>query len=195
MEATTYKLRLGDPAPDFKGLKGVDGKPYGLDSFSDKKILTIFWHCNHCPYAQAFEGRLNEVTKEYTPKGVGFLAINSNDANEYPEDSFPRMVERAKAEGLVFPYVFDESQDVAEAYGAVCTPHLFVFDGERRLRYQGRADPYKDDAKKGNASELRAALDDLLAGKPVRTPETKAFGCSVKWGPKHFERERLKMVR
>lgn len=181
MEATSYKLQIGDSAPAFKDLPGVDGKSYGLNTFKDRKVLVVFWHCNHCPYAQAYEGRLNQVCKDYTPKGVGFVAINSNDAVEYPEDSFDNMKARARTNGLVFPYVYDEPQEVALAYGAVCTPHVLVFDPARRLQYQGRVDGLKDDPTKGNGADLRNALDDLLAGRPVRTPTTRAFGCSVKW--------------
>lgn len=186
MQATAYKLQPGDAAPVFQPLPATDGRTYSLDSFRDKKALVIFWHCNHCPYANAFEDRLNQVAKDYTPKGAGFLAINSNDVHDYAEDSFPKMKERAKAKGYVFPYAFDESQDVARAYGAVCTPHVLVFDEKRRLAYQGRPDGFKDDPAKGNAQELRDALDDLLAPRKVRTPTTLAFGCGIKWSKTHF---------
>lgn len=188
MQATSYRMGLGDPAPSFKDLPGVDGKRYSLESFKTKAALVVFWHCNHCPYSQAFEDRLNQAAQDYAPRGFGFVAINSNDAAEYPEDSFENMVARAKAKGLVFPYLFDESQRVAEAYGAVCTPHVFVFDASRRLVYQGRVDGFKDDAAKGQAMDLRNALDDLLRGRTVRTPVTLAFGCSIKWGRDHFAR-------
>lgn len=188
--ADDYKLKLGDPAPRFAGLPGVDGKAYGLDSFRDKKALVIVWYCNHCPYAQAYRDRLNEVTKDYAAKGVGFLAINSNDAKEYPEDDLPHMVEHAKRYGLVFPYVFDETQHVAEAYGAVCTPQVLVFDGQRLLRYQGRFDADQNNPSAGRARELRAALDQLLAGQSVKEPITRAFGCSIKWGQEHFAKVR-----
>lgn len=190
MQASAYKLRGGEAAPDFRDLPGVDGRSYSLDSFRDAKALVVVWHCNHCPYAQAFEGRFVQVAKDYQPKGVGFVAINSNWAQDYPEDSFEKMKERALAHGYPFPYVYDATQRVAEAYGAVCTPHVLVFDGGRKLVYQGRFDAQRHDAKKGNAQELRDALDDVLAGRPVRNPETAAFGCGVKWGPAHFERER-----
>lgn len=191
MQAATYQLPLGAPAPNFQDLPGVDGKRYSLSDFKDKTALVVFWHCNHCPYAQAFEDRLNQVTKDYAPRGVGFAAINSNDAKEYPEDSFENMQKRAKAKGLAFAYVYDESQRVAEAYGAVCTPHVFVFDRSRKLVYQGRVDGEKDNPKKGNAGDLRNALEDILAGRPVRTPTTWAFGCGIKWGSQHFARVRV----
>lgn len=188
MEATVYQMQLGDAAPNFENLPGVDGKPYSLSSFQDEKALVVFWHCNHCPYAQAFEDRLNQVTKDYASRSVGFIAINSNDPNEYPEDSFENMTQHAKAKGLVFPYVFDETQLVAEAYSAVCTPHLFLFDPNRRLVYQGRVDGDQHNPAKGNAQDLRNALEDVLADRTVRNPITRAFGCSIKWGPAHFKR-------
>lgn len=188
MQASSYKLPPGAAAPDFRDLAGVDGKTYSLSTFKDQKALVVFWHCNHCPYARAFEDRLNQAAKDYMPKGVGFVAISSNDADEYPEDSFPNMVLRAKEGGLVFPYVFDETQRVAEAYGAVCTPHVFVFDGDRKLAYQGRVDGEKDHPLKGKAIDVRNALDDVLAGRAVKTPVTMAFGCGVKWGAEHFAR-------
>lgn len=188
--ADSYKLALGDPAPRFPPLPGADGNSYSLESFRDKRLLTIVWYCNHCPYAQAYRERLNDVTKDYTPKGVAFLAINSNDALEYPEDDLSHMVEHVRQHRLVFPYVFDATQQVAEAYGAVCTPHVLVFDQQRLLRYQGRFDGEQHNPAAGRARELRAALDQLLAGQPVKEPVTRAFGCSIKWSQQHFARFR-----
>ena len=181
-----YKLKLGDPAPKFSNLKGVDGKSYSLESFKDKKILVVVWYCNHCPYAQAYRERFNAVTKDYSGKGVGFIAINSNDAKEYPEDDLEHMVQHSQRYQLVFPYVFDETQQVAEAYGAACTPHVLVFDQQRLLRYQGRFDGDQQNAAAGRARELRAALDQMLTGEPVKEPVTRAFGCSIKWNKEHF---------
>jgi peroxiredoxin len=182
----SYKLKLGDPAPKFAPLPGVDGKSYSLESFRDKKALVVVWYCNHCPYAQAYRERLNDVAKDYSSKGVGFLVINSNDPVEYPADDFPHMVEHAQQYRLVFPYVFDETQKVAEAYGAVCTPHVLVFDQQRLLRYQGRFDADQQNPQHGRAKELRAALDQMLSGQPVTDSVTRAFGCSVKWKKEHF---------
>lgn len=184
--ADDYKLKLGDPAPPFQGLRGVDGKSYSLDSFRDRKALVVVWYCNHCPYAQAYRERMNDVAKDYMGRGVGFVAINSNDAVEYPEDAFEPMVAHADQHGLVLPYVFDETQQVAEAYGAVCTPHVLVFDHQRLLRYQGRFDGEQQTPKTGRAKEVRAALDSLLAGQKVKEPITRAFGCSIKWNQEHF---------
>jgi peroxiredoxin len=185
-QVDSYKLQLGDPAPKFSNLPGVDGKTYSLDSFKDKKALVIVWYCNHCPYAQAYRDRFNDVAKDYMAKGVAFVAINSNDANQYPEDAFEPMKMHAKQHGLVFHYLFDESQAVAEAYGAMCTPHVLAFDQQRLLRYQGRFDGDQQNPKLGRAKDLRAALDALLAGQPVKEPVTRAFGCSVKWNAAHF---------
>lgn len=181
-----YKLKLGDPAPKFSNLKGVDGKSYSLDSFKDKKILVVVWYCNHCPYAQAYRDRFNAATKDYSGKGVAFVAINSNDPVEYPEDDFAHMVEHTKQHQLAFHYLFDETQQVAEAYGAVCTPHVQVFDPQRLLRYQGRFDGDQQNPGLGRAKELRAALDLMLAGQPVKEATTRAFGCSIKWNKEHF---------
>jgi peroxiredoxin len=188
MLAESYTLRPGDPAPPFGGLPGIDGKTYSLDEFADAKALLVVFSCNHCPYVQAYEGRMQDVYDAYGDKGMAMVAINSNDADEYPEDSFDAMKSRAQQQGLTFPYVRDESQQVAEAYGAACTPHVMIFDADRKLAYQGRYDGEKDDPEKGNAQDVRDALDAILADQAPKTPQTRAFGCSIKWGPAHFER-------
>ncbi|MCA1812976.1 MAG: thioredoxin family protein [Halobacteriales archaeon] len=180
MIAQQYALTEGAPAPAFD-LPGVDGQRHSLASFAAKPVLAVVFSCNHCPYVQAFEARLVAVQRDYAARGVQLVAINSNDEQAYPEDGFDHMVQRAKAQGYNFPYLRDADQRVAEAYGAVCTPHVLVFDRERKLRYQGRIEDGRD-PKDTNHRDLRDALDDLVAGRPVRTPETPAFGCSVKWG-------------
>ncbi|MBI2126331.1 MAG: thioredoxin family protein [Thaumarchaeota archaeon] len=172
-------LELGTEAPEFNDLLGVDGKKYSLKDF-DKPILAVIFSCNHCPYVQAYEERMISIARDYAPKGVQIVAINSNDAKTYPEDDYKYMVERAKNKGFNFPYLRDEEQSVATAYGAVCTPHVFVFDKERKLRYQGRIDDNRD-AKSVSSHDLRNALDDLLTGREVRVPRTRPFGCSIKW--------------
>lgn len=171
-------LEIGASAPGFD-LQGTDGKRHSLQSFHEPVLVVVFT-CNHCPYAVAYEDRLVAMQRDYAARGVRFVAINSNDDKSHPEDSFPRMVERAKQKGFNFPYVRDADQKVVEAYGAVCTPHVFAFDSERRLRYRGRIDDSKDpeQVKRG---DLRDALDDLVAGRPVRVPDTRPFGCSIKW--------------
>ncbi|MBM3897248.1 MAG: thioredoxin family protein [Thaumarchaeota archaeon] len=170
-------MELGAKAPDFS-LLGVDGKRYSLKDFN-KPVLVIIFSCNHCPYVQAFEDRIIAIARDYRDK-VQIVAINSNDEKAYPEDDYEHMVERAKKKGFNFPYLRDKEQTVVSAYGAVCTPHVFGFDKDRRLRYQGRIDDSKD-PKMVKSNDLRNALDDLIAGKEVRTPLTRAFGCSIKW--------------
>lgn len=173
-------LEFGSPAPDFN-LPGTDNKTWSLASFKDAKALCVVFSCNHCPYAQAYEGRFVALQGELGPRGFQLLAINANDAVEYPEDSFEAMRERATEKGFNFPYLYDESQAVARAYGAVRTPHVFLFDAERKLAYVGRIDDNWDQPAKVVKSELRDAVEDLLAARPVKVPETFAVGCSIKW--------------
>lgn len=172
-------LRLGASAPDFD-LPGVDGRKHSLASFADRQVLVVIFSCNHCPYVKDYETRMVSIQRDYSAKGVQLVAINSNDEKAYPEDSFPEMIRRAKERGFNFPYLRDESQKVVEAYGGVCTPHVFAFDKRRVLRYRGRIDDSRDAAKVAT-NDLRNALDDMLAGRGVRTPDTKPFGCSIKW--------------
>lgn len=172
-------LALGSKAPDFD-LKGVDGKRYSLDSFRDKPILAVIFSCNHCPYVVAYEDRMVSIQKDYAAKGVQLVAVNSNDEVEYPEDSFPNMIKRAKEKGFNFPYLRDETQEVVTAYGAVCTPHVFAFDKSRVLSYRGRIDDSRDPSRV-KSQDLRNALDDLISGSAVRVPDTRPFGCSIKW--------------
>ncbi|MDG6898741.1 MAG: thioredoxin family protein [Nitrososphaerota archaeon] len=172
-------LELGEKAPDFD-LLGVDGKRYSLSSFSQSQIVVISFWCNHCPYVKAYESRAVRIQNDYAAKGVQFVAINSNDEKSYPEDSFPEMVKRTKEKGFNFPYLRDETQVVVEAYGGVCTPHIFAFDRGRVLRYRGRIDDSKEEGKV-TTHDLRNALDDLSAGRGVRVPDTRPFGCSIKW--------------
>jgi peroxiredoxin len=172
-------LPLGAPAPDFD-LQGVDGKRYTLAAFQGKPALVVIFSCNHCPYVKDYEDRMVSIQKEYAGKGVQLVAINANDEKAYPEDSFPDMVKRAEQKGFNFPYLRDESQEVVEAYGGVCTPHAFAFDGNRVLRYRGRIDDSRDSSKV-SSPDLRNALDDILQGREVRVPDTRPFGCSIKW--------------
>lgn len=172
-------LELGEGAPDFD-LLSVDGKRYSLSSFSKCPIIVVVFWCNHCPYVKAYESRAIGIQNDYASKGVQLVAINSNDEKSYPEDSFPEMVKRAGEKGFNFPYLRDESQVVVEAYGGVCTPHAFVFDRDLVLRYRGRIDDSKEEAKV-TTHDLRNALDDMSAGRDVRVPDTRPFGCSIKW--------------
>jgi peroxiredoxin len=174
------RLRLGDSAPDFK-LPAVDGKSYSLASFEDKKILVVFFTCNHCPYVQGWDSRVIQLQKDFAPKGVQFVGINANETAHYPEDSFEKMVARAKELGINWVYLRDETQETARAYDAACTPEFYVFDSGRRLRYHGRLDDNHKDPKAASSHDLRNALNDLLEGREVRAPLTPAMGCSIKW--------------
>lgn len=174
------RLKIGDRAPDFN-LKGVDSKNHTLSSFTDNKILVVMFTCNHCPYVQGWEDRLVTIQRDYGPKGVQLVAINSNETKNYPEDSFDKMVIRAKEKRFNFPYLRDEDQSIAKAYDAACTPEIYVFDAERKLRYHGRVDDNYQDPKAVKSHDLKNALDDLLANHSVKNPETPAMGCSIKW--------------
>ena len=172
-------LPLGSFAIDFH-LKGVDGKTYSLKNFADKKAIVVVFSCNHCPYVQAYESRMVQLQQDYLPRGVTLVAINSNDEENYPEDSFENMVKRVKEKGLNFPYLRDETQDIARSYGAICTPHVFAFDQNRVLQYKGRIDDNRNpDAVK--VQELRISLDSILEGRTPPVQETRPFGCSIKW--------------
>jgi peroxiredoxin len=175
----TNKLKIGSSAPGFN-LPGVDGKTYNLDSFKDKKGVIVVFSCNHCPYVQAYEDRIIEIQKDYN-EDVGVAAINSNDITNYPDDSFEHMVERAKKKGFNFPYLRDEDQTVAEAYGATHTPEVFLFDKERKLVYHGKIDNNWQEPGRVKTKYLRNAIDELLSGKEISIPETFSIGCTIKW--------------
>jgi len=172
-------LALGSPAVDFH-LKAVDAKSYSLKDFGDRKALVIVFSCNHCPYVQAYEDRMVRLQRDYSGKGVTLVAINSNDDHDYPEDSFENMIRRAKDKGFNFPYLRDETQDVARKYGAICTPHVFAFDVQRTLQYKGRIDDNRN-AAAVKTHDLTNALDAMLAGRKPVVQETRPFGCSIKW--------------
>jgi len=175
-----YKLKPGERAPPFT-LPNVDGRTVGLDSFAGSKALVVAFWCNHCPYVRAYERRFVAWADEARTRGVGVVAINSNDEVNYPEDSFEHMVVRAREQGYNFPYLRDKEQVVAERYGAQCTPHFLVFDESFHLVYQGRFDDNKDHPDQVKERYLPDAVDALLAGKPVPRAQTWAIGCSVKW--------------
>ena len=186
-------LAIGSKAPDFK-LKGVDGKMYSLASFNSSKILVIVFTCDHCPTAQAYEQRLIQLTKDYKPRGVAVVAIMPNDPKSvqldelgYADlgDSFEEMKIHAKRKHFNFPYLFDgDHETVAQAYGPVATPHVFIFDKDRILRYQGRIDDVEKPTGTPKNLDTKNAIDALLAGKEVRVKTTKVFGCSIKWAEK-----------
>ena len=173
-------LDLGASAPAFD-LPGTDGKAHSLKDYADKQALCVIFSCNHCPYVQAYEARFVELQQAFGARGGQIIAINSNDATDYPEDSFEAMVARAKEKGFNFPYLRDETQAVARAFGAIRTPHVFLFDAQRKLAYAGRIDDCWDDASKVKHRELADAFEDILAGRAVKVPETYAVGCTIKW--------------
>lgn len=175
-----FTLQIGQKAPDFS-LPGVDGKTWSLGDFADRKLLIVLFSCNHCPYVVGSEDRMNRLYADYAPRGVGMIAINSNEQQNHPMDDFDHMVQRAKEKGFQFPYVRDESQEVALAYGALRTPHYYVFDEERTLRYTGRMDDNPRTAGQETTRELRDALDALLEGRQPPVPVTNPIGCNVKW--------------
>jgi peroxiredoxin len=174
------RLRVGDAAPDFK-LPAVDGQEYSLASFKDKKVLAVFFTCNHCPYVQGWDGRIIQLQKDFAPKSVQFVGINANETVHYPDDSFEKMVVRAREMRFNWVYLRDESQEAARAYDAACTPEFYVFDAGRRLRYHGRLDDNHKDPKAVTSSDLKNALEDLIASRDVRVPYAPAMGCSIKW--------------
>jgi peroxiredoxin len=180
MEASPERatLPIGSPGPGFEGLLGTDGQRHGLSSFADRQAIVLIFSSNRCPTAKAYGERMNALQRDFGPRGVQLLAINSNDPGLYPSESYPGMVERAEADSYVFPYLVDEGQRLAKSYGAACTFHVFVLDRERRLRYEGRFDDSRI-AENVTSHDLRSALEDLLAGQQVRTPMTQPFGCSL----------------
>jgi len=179
--ASENKMKVGAKAPDFKGLPGVDGKKYGLSDFSSSKVLVVLFSCNHCPYVQAYEKRIKALQEEFKSQGVQFIAINSNDSVNYPEDSFEAMVKRAKDRDFNFIFLRDESQEVAKSYGATHTPHLYVFNQNRALAYTGRIDDNWQDESQVKKEYLRDAISQLLKGQKPEEPETFAIGCTIKW--------------
>lgn len=180
MAASPKELKIGSKAIDFN-LKGVDGKSYSLDMFKDKKVLCIIFMCNHCPYVIATQERINEIAKDYVNKSFALVGINPNDEIAYPEDSFENMKIRTKEAGFVFPYLRDETQEIARAYDAVCTPDIFLYDRNRILRYRGRIDDSWKDETKVTRKELRMAIDKLLNDKDIDFDMIPTIGCSIKW--------------
>jgi peroxiredoxin len=171
-------LPIGARGPTFEGLLGTDGRRYGFSSFADRDVLVLIFSSNRCPTAKAYGERMNTLQADYGSRGVQLVAINSNDPHLYPDESFPRMVERATDDGYRFPYLADDRQRLARDYGAACTFHVFVLDGERTLLYQGRFDSSRI-ASNVTTNDLRNALDDMLADRDVRVQTTRPFGCSL----------------
>ncbi len=174
------KIPLGTLAHDFE-LPGVDGKTYTLNSFANQKILVLIFMCNHCPYVKAVLQRLIDLQNSFSKYRVQLAGINSNDATRYPDDSFDNMKAVAQERGVSFPYLFDETQETAKVYGAVCTPDLYVYGEERKLLYRGRIDDNWEHPEQVTRQDLKLALEDILAGRPVPNEQIPSMGCSIKW--------------
>lgn len=174
-------LNIGGKRVPFR-LKNVDGRIASSDDLaSGKKALAVIFSCNHCPYVQAWEDRMIALGKTYQPKGVAFVLINANDPKKYSEDSFPEMVIRAKAKGYPFPYLHDEDQAIARAYGATRTPEVFLFDAQGVLRYHGRIDDNYENPQAVRSHDFRDALEAVLTGRTPAVADTVPIGCTIKW--------------
>ncbi|MDX2133307.1 MAG: thioredoxin family protein [Saprospiraceae bacterium] len=176
-QGTGYKV--GDVARDFT-LKGVDGNMYSLEGEIIEGFIVIFT-CNHCPYAIAYEDRIIELNKKYASLGYPVIAINPNDPVKQPDDSYEKMQVRAREKGFNFLYLYDETQEIAKAYGATRTPHVYLLDKNRVVRYIGAIDDNHEDATAVKEKYLENAINDLRNGKAVAVPQTKAIGCTIKW--------------
>jgi len=176
----SFTLQIGESAPDFR-LPATDGKTCTLGDFASDPVLVVFFTCNHCPYVTGSDESTRRTAEKFAPRGVRFVAINSNSKNTYAEDDFPHMVERMRKEKFPWIYLHDETQEAARVYGALRTPHFYVFDRDRRLIYTGRAIDNPRQAERSKTHELERALEEHLAGKPISTPVTNPIGCNVKW--------------
>ncbi|MBP9774010.1 MAG: thioredoxin family protein [Candidatus Peribacteraceae bacterium] len=172
-------LNIGDAMPDFS-LPATDDSLVDSGSIN-AQVMAIIFTCNHCPYAKAYEDRLAELGHQFKNKSVQCVLINSNDAVAYPDDSFEEMKKLAENKAFPFPYCFDETQEIAKAYGALCTPHCFVFDRQRTLQYKGRIDDSWKDVSQVKERNLFDAIDALVQGKTPPKSEVNAIGCSIKW--------------
>jgi peroxiredoxin len=178
-----YTLQIGRQAPEFN-LKATDGKFYRLSDFSNSKILVVFFTCNHCPYVLGSDEVTRKTADRFQPEGVRFVAINSNSPNTYAEDSYGNMIVRMDENQFPWIYLHDETQQVALAYGALKTPHFYVFDQERKLVYTGRGVDQPRDVSKMTVNDLDRTLSEILAGQQVSVPITNPIGCNIKWDGK-----------
>ncbi|MFZ0564589.1 MAG: thioredoxin family protein [Chlamydiales bacterium] len=176
-----YTLPLNHSAIDFFDLPGTDGKTYSLKDFDQAKVLVIFFTCNHCPYVIGSDEITRNTAEKFKDKGVVFVGINSNSKHTYEEDSYEHMVERMKTFHFPWVYLHDETQEVAKKYGALCTPHFFVFDKNRKLIYCGRGVDNPRDASKMKVNDLERAIQEHIEGKSITTPLTNPIGCNIKW--------------
>ena len=176
----TEGYKVGDTAADFK-LKNVDGKKLALADIKDAKGYIVVFTCNTCPYAVAYEDRIIALHQKYAAQGYPVVAINSNDKDVKPDDSYDKMKQRAKDKAFPFAYIYDETQEVAKTFGALKTPHVYILDKNRTVRYIGAIDDNSEDAAAVKEKYAESALDALLAGKEIAVKETKAIGCGIKW--------------
>jgi peroxiredoxin len=176
----SFTLQIGERAPDFR-LPATDGKTYALEDFASDPVLVIFFTCNHCPYVTGSDESTRKTAEKFAGRGVRFVAINSNSKNTYADDDFPHMVERMGEQKFPWIYLHDATQDIARAYGALRTPHFYMFDRDRKLIYTGRAVDNPRQAENSQTHDLERALEEHLAGKPVSVPLTNPIGCNVKW--------------
>jgi peroxiredoxin len=184
MAMASVMLPLGTPAPPFSLRDVVSGNLYSLNSFAGKTALLVMFICRHCPYVQHVEQELAKIGRDYKDTGLGIVGMSSNDPAQYPDDAPPRLKEMAERLGFTFPFCFDETQDVAKAYRATCTPDFYLFDGQRRLIYRGQLDDSRPaNNKPVTGRDLHAAIDAVLAGKPVDSNQKASIGCSIKWKP------------
>ena len=176
----SFTLSIGAKAPDFS-LMATDGKTYKLADFKNAKTLVLFFTCNHCPFVKGSDEVTRKTAEKYLKKGVKFVGINSNTEKDHPDDSFEQMVERMKQNKFPWVYLRDKNQEVALAYGALRTPHFYVFDSNRKLIYTGRGVDNPRETAKMTVNDLDRALEEHLSGKPVSVPTTNPIGCNVKW--------------
>jgi peroxiredoxin len=180
MAAQSRLIELGAPAPDF-ALPDPAGSIHKLGHFAGAKALVVAFICNHCPYVKHILSEFAAVARDYEERGLAVVAISANDVANYPDDAPARMAEVARAQGFVFPYLHDETQETAKAYGAVCTPDLYLFDANRRLVYHGQFDETRPGRGKADGRDLRAAIEATLAGRAVNAEQAPSVGCSIKW--------------
>lgn len=176
----SFTLSIGNQAPEFN-LKGTDGNMHAISDFSDKNILVVFFTCNHCPYVIHSNELTCKTVEKFSPHSVQFVGINSNSTNTNKKDSFEHMVENMKENEFPWLYLHDETQDIAQAYGALRTPHFYVFDENRKLIYTGRAVDNPREPEKITTYDLEQALSEKIARKPISRPLTNPLGCNVKW--------------
>ena len=175
-----FTLQLGEQAPEFS-LPATDGKTYSLQDFAGAPVLVVFFTCNHCPYVVGSDEVTRQTALKYKEQGVAFVGINANSEKTKPDDSFDHMVQRMEEQLFPWTYLRDKEQTVAKAYGALRTPHFYVFDGERKLVYSGRGLDNPREADKATVNDLDRALSELVAGNPLSVPLTNPIGCNVKW--------------